>query len=352
MNRRRISKSTWFAVAAWLAVSVSACSHDTTSPPRSAAAAPLPARGSPVVRSLTLTVSDLERSLALFRALDFELREQRYLRGAAFAAWTGLPGAEARSALLQLGAEQVELRQFLAPLGRAIGSDSRSNDQSFQHLAIVVRDMDKAFARVRALPGVQLTSGAPQTLPLSNPAAGGIRALYFKDADGHNLELIWFPEGKGARRWHLVNAALFLGIDHSAIAVSDSAQSQAWYENLGFVLGGRSLNQGVEQEQLSGVTGARVQITGLLPEAGPGVEFLSYLAPGPGRPTPPDTAMNDLWYWEIDVEVADLAEALQSVAHRGGRVGEVRPVFAFEPGYRWASLARDLDGHSLQLLQR
>ncbi len=39
----------------------------------------------------------------------------------------------------------------------------------------------------------------PQTLPLWNLIAGGIESFYFKDPDGHNLELIHFPVGKGDR---------------------------------------------------------------------------------------------------------------------------------------------------------
>jgi catechol 2,3-dioxygenase-like lactoylglutathione lyase family enzyme len=308
--------------------------------------------GLPVVSRLTLTVGDLERSIAMFQALDFQVREQRYLRGAAFAELTGLAGAEARAALLQLGAEHIELRQFVTPLGRHIEDDSRSNDGTFQHLAIVVRDMDEAFARLRALPGIQLVSSAPQTLPASNPAAGGIRALYFKDADGHNLELIWFPADKGSARWHAQTTGTFLGIDHSAIAVADSARSQSFYEGLGFTVSGRSLNYGVEQERLSGVPGARVQITGLSPQSGPGVEFLSYQDPGPGKPAPDDSAANDLWHWEIDVEVADLGDTLQAVAERTARSSGATPVVALEPGYRWASLVQDHDGHTLRLLQR
>jgi catechol 2,3-dioxygenase-like lactoylglutathione lyase family enzyme len=304
------------------------------------------------VRSLALTVSDLDRSIELFQALDFRLQDQDYLRGGSFAAWAGVPGAEMRVARLELGAEELELRQFTAPLGRVIAADSSSNDQIFQHMAIVVRDMDRAFARLQTLPGIELVSAAPQTIPASNPAAGGIRALYFKDSDRHDLELIWFPPGKGQPRWQARHSGVFLGIDHSAIAVSDTAQSQPFYESLGFVVAGRALNYGAEQAALSGVNGARVQITNFAPQAGPGVEFLSYLEPGPGRPAPADAAVNDLWHWEINVEVADLTAARHAASEHGGQARSVTDVSAFGLGYRWASLVEDRDGHSLQLLQR
>jgi catechol 2,3-dioxygenase-like lactoylglutathione lyase family enzyme len=237
----------------------------------------------PAVRGLGLTVSDLDASVALFRALDFELVDERFRAGPALEALVGLPLAEQRVALLRLGAERIELAQFVQPTGRSIPPGARSNDATFQHMAIVVRDMDAAFERVRRQPGVRLVSPAPQTIPLSNTAAGGIRALYFEDADGHDLELIWFPEGRGRLRWHGAQRALFLGIDHSAIAVSDTALSERSYRALGFELGGRSTNSGREQAALSGVAGARVWITGMRAGAGPGVEFLRLPRAGPGR---------------------------------------------------------------------
>jgi catechol 2,3-dioxygenase-like lactoylglutathione lyase family enzyme len=346
-------------VASLGAVAAPACTPPSFHAPPTAeeAHAELPATrhsapGLPVVRSLALTVSDLDRSIELFQALDFRLQDQDYLRGNALEVWAGVQGVEARVARLELGSEQIELRQFVAPLGRSIAADTKSNDQIFQHMAIVVRDMDEAFSRVRKLPGIEIVSGGPQTIPLSNPVAGGIRALYFRDSDHHSLELIGFPRGKGQKRWHARHAGVFLGIDHSAIAVSDTAQSQAFYESLGFVVAGKGLNYGAEQAALSGVPGARVEITGLAPQTGAGVELLSYLEPGPGRLAPSDTAVTDLWHWEINVEVADLTAAREGVMQHGGQARAIVDVSTFDLGYRFASLVQDRDGHYLQLLQR
>jgi catechol 2,3-dioxygenase-like lactoylglutathione lyase family enzyme len=317
-----------------------------------AKARPARALGLPAVRGLSLTVSDLDASVALFQAMDFEVVDERTLAGPAFEALVGIEGAEVRLARLRLGSERVDLAQYVSAPGRAIPSEARSNDAIFQHMAIVVRDMDEAFARVRSAPGVELVSPSPQTIPESNPAAGGIRALYFKDADGHPLELIWFPAGRGRARWHGRRAGLFLGIDHSAIAVADSSRSEPLYRALGFALGGRSLNMGGEQERLSGVPGARVQITGLLASSGPGVEFLSYLAPGPGAAAPPDGAPNDLFHWEVELEVSALEEASAALLEHGGAVSSPVDIRALDLGYRRAALARDPDGHALRLLER
>jgi catechol 2,3-dioxygenase-like lactoylglutathione lyase family enzyme len=321
----------------------------TALPTTSVAEAPL---GLPALRALSLSVSDLDASVALFEALDFTLIEERYLTGSAFDALVGIEHAEARLGRLRLGSERIDLTEFVTAPGRRIPPQSPPNDAIFQHIAIVVRDMDQAFARLRDVPGVELISPEPQTLPLSNPAAGGIRALYFRDADAHDLELIWFPSDKGRARWHARRSGVFLGIDHSAIAVADTAQSESLYRALGLDVAGRSLNFGREQAALSGVAGARVQITGLAPEAGPGIELLSYLEPGPGQPAPGDSAANDLWHWEIELEVASLDAARAAIAERGGSVGPPVDIASLQLGHERAALARDRDGHVIRLLER
>ncbi len=70
---------------------------------------------------------------------------------------------------------------------------------------------------------------------------------------------------------------LFLGIDHSAISVADSAASIAFYEGLGLRVAARSLNTGPEQERLDAVKHARVEVTALEPEqTTPHLELLCY----------------------------------------------------------------------------
>jgi len=150
-------------------------------------------------------------------------------------------------------------------------------------------------------------SRRPQLLPAWNPNAGGIRAVYFRDPDGHPLELIQFPPGKGQPRWQEKDR-LFLGIDHSAIAVSDTDQSVAFYrDRLGLRIAGTSDNWGIEQEGLSAVPGAHVRITTLRAGSGPGVELLHYLMPTDGRPMPADTTADDLWAEEIVMRTARAA---------------------------------------------
>jgi catechol 2,3-dioxygenase-like lactoylglutathione lyase family enzyme len=205
--------------------------------------------------------------------------------------------------LLRLDAETIELVQSG---GRPIPADSRSNDGWFQHLAIVVSDINAAYARVRQA-GAAAISVGPQSLPQWNPYAGGIRAVYFRDPDGHPLELIQYPLGKGDPRWH-VKSRLFLGIDHTAIASSNTERSLAFYrDRLGLRIAGTSENWGIEQERLSAVPRARVRITTLRGGRGPGIELLDYLVPRDGRPMPPNTTPNDLWAEVVVLHAASVA---------------------------------------------
>src|SRR5208337_909586 len=121
---------------------------------------------------------------------------------------------------MRLGGESIDLVQFLAPKGRPIPVDSRSNDVWFQHIAVIVSDMDRAFQVLRQNK-IEYASPEPQRLPDWNKNAGGVRAFYFKDPDGHPVEILQFPEGKGDPKWHQDGSRLFLGIDHTAIVVTD-----------------------------------------------------------------------------------------------------------------------------------
>jgi catechol 2,3-dioxygenase-like lactoylglutathione lyase family enzyme len=290
-----------------------------------------PADAKTVIDSVGVTVSDMNRSVDFYtHVLDFHEVADREVAGDDYEHLFGVFGLRVRSVRLQLGQEQIELMEFKAPRGRPIPIPSHSNDHWFQHLSIIVSDMDAAYARLRHF-NVEFGSSEPQRLPDSNPNAGGIRAFYFHDPDGHNLEILSFPPDKGAARWHRKDS-LFLGIDHSAIVVRDTGASLRFYrDQLGLQVTGVSDNFGTEQEHLNNVFGARLHITTLRPSEGPGVEFLQYVAPAGGRPMAPDTLPNDLWYWQINLRSS---EPQDHVLHDGLL------------GWSSARLVQDPDGHT------
>jgi catechol 2,3-dioxygenase-like lactoylglutathione lyase family enzyme len=138
--------------------------------------------------------------------------------------------------------------------------------------------MNEAWERLCAVGGwFAITQGGPQRLPESS---GGVTAFKFRDPDGHPLELLAFPAGNTPPRWQEPrHREIFLGIDHSAICVTDTAVSRVFYEHLGFKVSARSQNCGPEQERLDAVLGARVEVTALAPlDTGPHVELLCYHA--------------------------------------------------------------------------
>jgi catechol 2,3-dioxygenase-like lactoylglutathione lyase family enzyme len=320
---------------------------------RPALAEPLPGSAlARAVESVGVTVGDLDRSVEFFtRVLDFEKVSDIEVAGSEYGRLGGVFGARQRVVRLRLGEEFLDLTDYLAPEGRPVPSDSRSNDRWFQHVAIIVSDMDAAYRRLREH-RVAHASTAPQTLPEWNRAAAGIRAFYFKDPDGHALEILQFPPGKGDPKWQRRDGRLFLGIDHTAIVIRDTDASLRLYRDaLGLRVAGESENYGPEQEHLNNVFGARLRITALRAAAGPGIEFLEYLTPSDGRPAPDDLRSNDLIHWQTRLSVDDPGAALGAVRRAGARL--VSPGAVVLPdgalGFGAGMLVRDPDGHALLL---
>jgi len=288
------------------------------------------------VDSVGIPVSDMERSRAFYRdVLGYREVADREVFGEPYERLFGVFGVRLHAVRMRLGDEFIELMQFQTPRGRPLPVDSRSNDRWFQHVAIIVRDMDEAYAALRAH-HVGYASTAPQRLPDWNPNAGGIQAFYFRDPDNNNLEVLAFPPGKGQPKWQRKDA-LFLGIDHTAIVVRDTSRSLAFYRDLvGLSVAGSSENYGTEQEHLNNVRGAHLRITALRGPRGPGIEFLEYLAPADGRDIPADSRATDAWYWQINLDAADPARAGgEPVALPGRELGAARGV-----------IVRDPDGHA------
>ena len=329
---------------------------------RTAAAAaarqdPSPSTSPPLVESVGpvgMTVGRMDRSIAFYsEVLSFRKTSDLEIAGDAYEHLEGVFGARMRIVRMALGDESIELTEYLAPKGRPFPADARGNDRSFQHVAIIVSDMEKAYAWLRRH-DVEHASTGPQRLPDWNKAAGGIKAFYFRDPDGHFLEILQFPAGKGDPRWHRPSDRLFLGIDHTAIVVGNTEASLRFYRDLlGLKVTGESENYGTEQEHLNNVFGARLRITSLRAAAGPGIEFLEYLAPRDGRPYPAEARANDQVHWQTTLVTRDAdASALRL---RDGRVPLVSPGVVSLPedrlGYGKALLVEDPDGHEMEIVE-
>src|SRR5713226_10650299 len=107
-------------------------------------AAPIPAAqaqqpAASAVVAVGMTVSDMDRSIEFYsRVLSFEKVSDVEVAGPEYEHLQGVFGLRMRVVRMRLGDEFIELSEYLAPKGRPIPVDSRSNDRWFQHIAIIV----------------------------------------------------------------------------------------------------------------------------------------------------------------------------------------------------------------------
>lgn len=226
------------------------------------------------ITAFRLMTRDADLLTRFYRGLGFIVAGREPIPDAEMAL-LGLQGGGTRTSL-RLGNQQVDLDTFAVP-GQPYPSEATAADLCFQHLALVTDDAAVAWKRAATLGAIAISTHGPVMLP---PATGVAAALKFRDPEGHPLELLQFPPGdKG--RW--VGRGL-LGIDHSALSVSDVGASRRFYEALGLSVGRATLNSGLTQAALDGLADVEVDVIPMLPPRHtPHVELLGYRNPV-GRP--------------------------------------------------------------------
>lgn len=221
-----------------------------------------------------LTTAEPERLARFYRGLGFTAAERETIPDWEIA-FLGLKGGGTRLPL-RLGEQLLDLDSFDDP-GRPYPTEATSADLCFQHFALVTDDATAAWTRAAALGAIPISTGGPVTLPAS---AGGVTAMKFRDLEGHPLELLQFPPESGVH-WRGTG---IIGIDHSAISVSDVDLSRRFYEVLGLSVQGPTLNRGATQTALDGLAGVEVDVVPMLPRKDtPHLELLAYRKPR-GRP--------------------------------------------------------------------
>jgi catechol 2,3-dioxygenase-like lactoylglutathione lyase family enzyme len=301
------------------------------------------ARQPALIDRVTLVVSDLDRAEDDY-VRTFGCSVER--RGDIDPALIGvlcLSRSRGRRSLLRLGRERIELLEFTDMAGRPYPPGSTSTDLWFQHMAIIVDDMTSAHQRVMTNRRFRpISRNGPVRLP---DTSGSVTAFKFRDHDGHPLELLAFPHGNVPGQWRTANGTgRFLGIDHTAIAVSDSASSARFFRSVfGFRTGTRTENRGPEQADLDDVDGVHVSVTRLAPDLpAPRMELLHYHV-GPRRPIPHDTASNDIVATHCVVQVASLDATAAALARRGTPLAD-DDLMILRGGIR-AALVSGPDGH-------
>src|SRR5262245_6766514 len=109
------------------------------------------AKATTSVESVGMTASDMDRAVGFYSALRFQKVSDVEVLGDEFEHLEGVFGARMRIVRMQLGSEFLDLTQYLAPPGRPIPADSRSNDRWFQPIAVAARAMRPAFEKVRGM---------------------------------------------------------------------------------------------------------------------------------------------------------------------------------------------------------
>ncbi len=111
------------------------------------------------------------------KVLTFEKVSDTEVAGENFEHLEGVFGLRMRVVRMRLGEEFIELTEYLAPKGRPIPVDSRSNDRWFQHIAIIVSDMDKAYAWLRQNKVEHASIGAAASSGLEQERGGHLGVL-------------------------------------------------------------------------------------------------------------------------------------------------------------------------------
>ena len=118
------------------------------------------------VKMIGFTVADADREANFFaKVLQFEKVSDFRVVGSEYDKMEGVFNANMRIVHLKLGEQIVELTQYVSPpTGRPIPVPSYSNDAWFEHMAIVVSDMDAAY-KILQENNVQQISANTITIP-------------------------------------------------------------------------------------------------------------------------------------------------------------------------------------------
>ena len=296
-----------------------------------------------MIDRVTLIVSDLDRAEDDYVKTFGGSVEQRGDIDPALIGVLCVRQPRGRRSSLRLGRERIELLEFTDSAGRPYPPDSTSTDLWFQHLAIVVTDMRDAYQQVMANRRFRpISRNGPVRLPGNS---GGVTAFKFRDRDGHPLELLAFPDGRVPGEWRSANGTgPFLGVDHTAIAVRDTARSARFFGSVfGFSTGTRTENRGPEQADLDDVDDVHVSVTRLAPDLpAPRLELLHYHV-GTRRPIPRNTASNDIVATHCVIRVASLDATAAALARRGTPLAD-DDLMLLHGGIR-AALVSGPDGH-------
>jgi len=141
-----------------------------------------------VLRALhtSVTVADIERSVAFYcDVLGMDVRVRQSSDTPYIGKLTGFPGARIEVALLGIPGDNhiLELVQYKEPQG-ALGA-AAPNAIAGHHFCLLVNGIEELAQRLRKA-GAELVS---DPLEITHGVNRGAKGFYFRDPDGHVLEL-------------------------------------------------------------------------------------------------------------------------------------------------------------------
>lgn len=140
---------------------------------------------------VSVTVSDLERSLGFYRdLLGMDEVERHLLEGETISTMAGKPGVVlevVRLAWPQTKEILLDLQRYVAPPGSV--SEAQLGDVGHSHICFGVDDIEGACRELRAS-DIELVSD-PVEFQLSS---GVLSVVFVKDPDGNVVELVQYPE--------------------------------------------------------------------------------------------------------------------------------------------------------------
>ena len=137
------------------------------------------------IHHFALTVSDMNRSIAFYRDLfGLTVLSDRVVDRDYVERITAVPGARVRIVHLRGYEQQVELLQYLQPVGAPRARELP--DAGSAHLCFVSDDLDDDVVRLRDA-GVTFRSLPVETT--NGPNRGG-RGIYVEDPDGNAVEVV------------------------------------------------------------------------------------------------------------------------------------------------------------------
>jgi len=141
-----------------------------------------------------VVVKNMENMIAFYRdTFGFQIALDTQVSGKETDDIVNFPVEHERIVLMSLGTMQIELLEY-RPSGRGYPGDYRSNDLFGVHLAFQTDDMERDSAMLKAKGVGIISKGGFQTIPHDHPIFAGTKVLYFRDPEGHPLELIQTPK--------------------------------------------------------------------------------------------------------------------------------------------------------------